>query len=68
MTYFNQKYSDLIAGWPPVNIGRAQANGIEAGAPVNVTDEVVLRVFYAYVDTEDKDTGDTSWGKFIVIH
>lgn len=57
LTYFHQKYRNLISGWPPVNIGKAEARGIEAGASMKATDNVALTAFYTYVDTEDKDTG-----------
>ncbi len=57
LTYFHQKYRNLISGWPPVNIGKAEARGIETGASMKATDSLLLTAFYTYVDTEDKDTG-----------
>lgn len=31
LTYFNNKVTDLIAGWPPVNVGEARLEGVELG-------------------------------------
>lgn len=57
VTYFNQKYDNLIDGWPPVNIGKAEVKGIETGISAKLTDCIKLRTVYTYMDTEDKDTG-----------
>ncbi len=56
-TYFNQKYEDLISGWPPVNIGKAEVKGIETGILTKITDSLMVRSAYTNMDTEDKDTG-----------
>ena len=56
-TYFEQRYDDLILGFPPVNISEAEVKGIETGAMVKVTDNINVKVGYAYLDTEDKATG-----------
>ncbi len=56
-TYFNQKYDNLIDGWPPVNIGRAEVKGIEAAVSAKITDNLIVKPSYTYMDAEDKDTG-----------
>lgn len=56
-TYFNQRYDNLIDGWPPVNIGRAEVKGIEAAVSVKITDNLIVKPSYTYMDAEDKDTG-----------
>lgn len=56
-TYFNQKYYNLIDGWPPVNIGRAEVKGIEVAVSAKITDNLIVKPSYTYMDAEDKDTG-----------
>jgi vitamin B12 transporter len=56
-TYFDQKYDNLISGWPPVNISKAEVKGIEAGISAKPTDHLTVWTVYTYMDTEDKDTG-----------
>ncbi len=57
VTYFNQRYDNLIDGWPPVNIGKAEVKGIETGISAKPTDHLTVWTVYTYMDTEDKDTG-----------
>lgn len=56
-TYFDQKYDDLISGWPPVNIAKAEIKGIEVDATLKVTGNINIKAGYTYLDTEDKATG-----------
>lgn len=58
-TYFDQKYDDLISGWPPVNIANAEIKGIEVNAALKVTDNINIKAGYTYLDTEDKATGQS---------
>jgi vitamin B12 transporter len=67
LTYFDQKYDDLIdwveappGSWlySPQNISKAEVKGFEAGASAKVTDDVTVRSSYTYLDTEDKETGE----------
>jgi vitamin B12 transporter len=66
-TYFNQKYEDLIdwvetppGSWTymPLNISNAEVRGLETGASVHVTEEVLVTTSYTYLDTENKQTGE----------
>jgi vitamin B12 transporter len=57
VTYFDQKYANLIAGWPLRNIAKAQVRGIEADTVLMVSDAVNIKVGYAYLDSKDKETG-----------
>jgi vitamin B12 transporter len=58
VTYFDQEYKNLIAGWyPPRNIAKAQVKGIEADTALKVSDAVNIKVGYAYLDSKDKETG-----------
>lgn len=52
-TYFNQRYDDLIANWPPVNLGNAEVKGFEAGVSTEITDDLMVRSAYTYLDTDD---------------
>ncbi len=57
LTYFDQKYKNLIAGWyPPRNIAKAEVKGIEADADLKVSDTVNIKIGYAYLDSKDKET------------
>ena len=56
-TYFEQRYDDLILGFPPENISEAEVKGFETDAMVRVTGNINVKVGYTYLDTEDKDTG-----------
>lgn len=67
LTYFDQKYDDLIdwvetppGSWlySPQNISKAEVKGFEASASAKVTDDVTVRSSYTYLDTEDKETGE----------
>ncbi len=67
ITYFDQKYSDLIVwlesppgSWmySPLNVSKAEVKGFEAGVAFQVTDAVSLSSTYSYTDTKDKDTGE----------
>jgi vitamin B12 transporter len=58
VTYFDQEYKNLIAGWyPPRNIAKAQVKGIEADTALKVSNAVNIKVGYAYLDSKDKETG-----------
>jgi vitamin B12 transporter len=66
LTYFNQKYKDLIewietppGSWQyvPLNIAESSIRGIEAGASLKITEGLKVSSFYTYTDTEDKATG-----------
>lgn len=57
LTYFNQKYRDLISTWPVINIDKAEIQGIEVNATLRITDKVNIKGGYTYLDTEDKSTG-----------
>ncbi|MDO8282515.1 MAG: TonB-dependent receptor [Thermodesulfovibrionia bacterium] len=67
VTYFDQKYDDLIdwvetppGSWlySPKNISKAAVKGLEAGVSVKVIEDVTVRSSYTYLDTEDKETGE----------
>lgn len=66
LTYFNQKYKDLIewietppGSWQymPQNIAESVVQGIEAGAVVKINGSLTASSFYSYTDSEDKGTG-----------
>ena len=54
-TYFNQKYDDLISGWPPENIDNAEVKGIETGISTKITESLMVRSTYINMDTEDTE-------------
>src|SRR6266545_1233376 len=69
VTYFNQRFRDLIEydpGAPPgvpnyYNVGGASADGIEASLDAKVTARVVFSVHYTYLHTpvqESRSSGD----------
>jgi vitamin B12 transporter len=62
VTYFNQRFRDLIEfrGSPPpnyFNVGAAIANGIEASVNANLTSQVALSVIYTYLHTRVETSG-----------
>ncbi|MBI5188067.1 MAG: TonB-dependent receptor [Nitrospirae bacterium] len=59
LTYFDQRYKNLVTGWyPPINIAKAEIKGIEVNAALKVTDNINIKGGYTYLDTEDKATGE----------
>jgi vitamin B12 transporter len=63
-TYFRNKISDLINFSPLtaftftyINVGRAEAHGVEAFVSAAVTQQLTLRGDYTFTHTEDLDTG-----------
>jgi vitamin B12 transporter len=64
LTYFEQKYSDLIQWvevapwtWQAQNISRARVKGVESGLSYRITDSFRLNAGYANFDAEDRSTG-----------
>jgi vitamin B12 transporter len=61
VTYFNQRFRDLIEfrATPPnyFNVGAAIANGIEASVSANLTPRVALSVNYTYLHTRVEKSG-----------
>ncbi len=61
LTYFNQKYRDLIEVDPltftAANIADAKVRGVEVDALLKLTDNININTGYTYLDSEDKDTG-----------
>jgi len=67
VTYFNQRYEDLIqwietppGSWiyMPQNIAVAEIKGIELNTDIKITENTRLKASYTHLDTEDKDTGN----------
>lgn len=62
LTYFDQKYKNLIQSdpltWMAENIANAEIKGIEVDATLKVTNNINIKGGYTYLDTEDKDTGE----------
>jgi vitamin B12 transporter len=60
-TYFNTRFTNLIqfdlATFQPVNVGRANVQGVEVTGEVDVLDWLVVNANYTYTDTENPDTG-----------
>lgn len=60
-TWFSQKYRNLIQTdpftWLAANIASAEIKGIEASARFSINQKTGIRASYAYLDTEDKTTG-----------
>lgn len=59
LTYFNDRYRDLITnqGFVLANIGRARARGLEFSTNGRVTNNVLAGLTYTYTDAEDLTTG-----------
>jgi vitamin B12 transporter len=61
LTYFDQKYNNLIDTNPltftAVNIAKAEIKGLEASAWFKLSDNVRFTTGYTHLDTEDKLTG-----------
>ncbi|MEW6067680.1 MAG: TonB-dependent receptor [Nitrospirota bacterium] len=65
ITYFDQKYKDLIqwveiAEWTyqSQNVQEAEVKGIETGITLNAGEGIDIKTAYTYLDTEDKETGN----------
>lgn len=62
VTYFDQEYKNLIQTDPltytAANISKAVIKGIEATVSYHITDYLLLKGGYTYLDTEDKTTGE----------
>jgi len=62
LTYFDQKYKNLIQTdpltWTAENIADAEIKGVEVNASLRVTDNINIKGGYTYLNTEDKATGD----------
>lgn len=60
VTYFNQRYKDLIQTdpntWMASNIAKAEVKGIETGVKVRLLDSLNLSGGYTYLDSKDRDT------------
>jgi vitamin B12 transporter len=63
LTYFKQDYKNLIQADPLIftaaNIARASVEGVEAIASLRLNDALDIRTGYTYLNTEDKDTGES---------
>lgn len=64
VAYFEQDYDDLIewvesppGQWRAVNVPDAEVRGFEAKLDYRAADYLAFLVSYAYLDTEDKQTG-----------
>ncbi|MFA4988932.1 MAG: TonB-dependent receptor, partial [Candidatus Omnitrophota bacterium] len=61
LTYFHNKYKNLIDGdpstWVYYNIGKATTKGWEFGAKVKPLDNLTFSANYTYTDAENEDTG-----------
>lgn len=62
ITYFNQRYKDLIQTdpntWTASNISRAEIRGIETGLKIRLPKGLNISAGYTYLDSEDKETGE----------
>lgn len=62
VTYFDQRYKDLIQTdpntWMASNVARAEIKGIETGVKVRLLDGLNLSGGYTYLDSKDRDTGE----------
>ncbi|GAB4410890.1 MAG: TonB-dependent vitamin B12 receptor [Thermodesulfovibrionales bacterium] len=62
ITYFNQRYKDLIQTdpntWTAANIARAEVKGIETGMKIRLSEDLNVKAGYTRVDSEDKETGE----------
>lgn len=64
LTYFYQKYKDLIQWieilpwtYQPQNIAKASIKGFEVNFDFNITPDLKIKTGYTYLDTENKKTG-----------
>jgi vitamin B12 transporter len=61
LTYFDQRYTDLIDTNPitftAVNIAKAEIKGIEASAVLKISENIQIKAGYTHLDAEDKLTG-----------
>ncbi|MGL1834118.1 TonB-dependent receptor domain-containing protein [Rhodocyclaceae bacterium SMB388] len=55
VTYFNNRVSELIAGWPPVNINTAKLEGVEVAAGTRLAD-VDLEFGWDWLNARDTRT------------
>ncbi len=62
ITYFNQRYKDLIQTdpntWTASNIAKAEIRGLETGLRIRLSKGLNVSAGYTYLDTEDKETGE----------
>ena len=60
-TFFRNEFDDMIdydfALSRYGNVGKAEAQGVEAFVAAKPTDDLTVRASYTYTDTENKDTG-----------
>jgi vitamin B12 transporter len=63
VVYFNQRYSDLIQWqqvapfvWQPVNVSRADVEGVEGTLNWKMSKQLALALGYTWLDTYDHDT------------
>lgn len=62
ITYFNQRFKDLIQTdpntWTASNIAKAEIRGLETGLRIRFSKGLNVSAGYTYLDTEEKETGE----------
>ena len=62
VTYFEQRYTDLIdtdpATFTAANISKAEVKGVEISTSCKITDSINVKAGYMHLDPKNKDTGD----------
>ncbi|MFN3395643.1 MAG: TonB-dependent receptor plug domain-containing protein [Thermodesulfovibrionales bacterium] len=62
ITYFDQRYKDLIQTdpntWTASNIAKAEVKGVETALRIKLSEVLYLSGGYTYLDSEDKETGE----------
>ncbi|MFN3478847.1 MAG: TonB-dependent receptor plug domain-containing protein [Thermodesulfovibrionales bacterium] len=62
ITYFDQRYKDLIQTdpntWTASNIAKAAVKGVETALRIKLSEVLQLSGGYTYLDSEDKETGE----------
>lgn len=62
ITYFDQRYKDLIQTdpntWTASNIAKAEVKGLETALRIKLSEVLYLSGGYTYLDSEDKETGE----------
>lgn len=62
VTYFEQRYTDLIdtdpATFTAANISKAEVKGVEISTSCKVTDAINVKAGYTHLDPKNKDTGE----------
>jgi vitamin B12 transporter len=64
-TYFHNKFTDLIGtdeNFKAININEAVTEGIETFINALITEELLLKINYTYLQTEDKGDGSVDKG------